>query len=288
MVHFGGVITLNSFVVYLVYNTDKILLGKIWGAVPLGLYGRAYQWINLPTESLNSVIGSVMFPALSRVQSEPVRLRNYFLKGYGLFLTVVLPITVACGLFAHDIVVVLLGRQWTTAIPVFRLLAPTILAFALINPMAWLMQASGHAVRSLKIAFLIAPVVIAGYAAGLRFGPEGVAAGFSAAMLILVWPVVQWAKQGTLITLRDILKTAMQPAISAVVAGAAGLLMTYLLRDLQVALLRLVIVSLVLFGTYGGLLAFGFSQKDVYLDLLQASGIWPKSWGSWQKRQPQG
>ena len=93
MLWFGGTITLNSVVVYVAYNVDKVLLGKFWGADALGVYGRAYQLINLPTENLNSTLGSVAFPVLARVQHEPERLRRYFLKGYSLFLTLVMPIT---------------------------------------------------------------------------------------------------------------------------------------------------------------------------------------------------
>lgn len=276
MLHYGGVITLNSFVVYLVYNTEKILLGRVWGAEVLGIYGRAYQLINLPTENLNSVIGSVMFPALSRVQNDPARFRNYFLKGYGLFLALVVPITMACVLFADDIVRVLLGRQWTSAVPAFRLLAPTILAFALINPLAWLMTASGHAIRSLKIAFLIAPVVVTGYLVGLPHGAQGVALGFSIAMLLLVAPVMQWAKHGTLITFKDMMRTAIHPAISILVGAALALAAGLMMRDVGSALLRLIVVTAVLFGSYGITLLFGMGQKQAYLDLFQATGLWRK------------
>ena len=170
-------ITLNGLVVYLAYNADKVMLGRFWGAEVLGLYGRAYQLISLPTDNLNSTIGWVMFPALSRVQDDPNRLRSYFLKGYGIFLAIVIPVTVACGLFAQEIVLVLLGAQWHESVPVFRLLTPTILAFAFINPLGCLMQASGRAMRSLKISFVIAPVVILGYLLGLPYGPKGVALG---------------------------------------------------------------------------------------------------------------
>src|SRR5207302_9748284 len=142
MLWFGGTVTLNNVVVYLAYNVDKVLLGRFWGAEALGVYGRAYQLINLPTENLNSTIGLVAFPALSRVQNDPVRLKSYFLKGYSLFLSLVLPITVACGLFAEDIIRVFLGAQWHEAARIFRLLAPTILAFAVVHPCGWLMQAT--------------------------------------------------------------------------------------------------------------------------------------------------
>ena len=277
MLHYGGVITLNSFVVYLVYNTEKILLGRLWGAKELGIYGRGYQLINLPTENLNSVMGGVMFPALSRVQQDPARLRNYFLKGYGFFLSLVMPVTIACGLFAEDIVQVLLGPQWTRVIPVFRLLAPTILDFALINPMACLMTASGRAVRSLNISFLIAPIVITGYLIGLSSGAEGVALGFSAAMIILVIPVILWAKHGTTITGRDILQTMLAPFLASVVGAAAAWSLSRYMINLEPAIVRLSLVTFCLFGVYGLVLLFGLGKWPVYLDLLKTSGLWKGS-----------
>ena len=48
MLRFGGTVTLNGLVVYIAYNFDKFLLGRFWGADALGLYGRAYQLINIP------------------------------------------------------------------------------------------------------------------------------------------------------------------------------------------------------------------------------------------------
>ena len=155
--------TLNGVVAYLAFNLDKILLGRFYGAEALGVCGRAYQLTTLPTENLTETIGFVAFPALARIQNEPSRLKSYFLKGYGSFLSLLVPITVACALFSEDVVRVFLGAQWKDAVPIFRLLAPTILAFGLINPFAWLMLATGRAARSLKIGVIIAPVVILGY-----------------------------------------------------------------------------------------------------------------------------
>ena len=225
MLWFGGTITLNNVVCYIAYNADKVLLGRFWGADALGIYGRAYQLINLPTENLNSTLGIVAFPALSRVQHDPKRLRRYFLQGYSLILAITVPITIECALFSDDVIRVALGPQWSAAAKIFRLLAPTILAFAILNPLAWLMLALGQAVKSLKIALLSAPIVILGYAIGISRGPHGVAAGYSLAMLLLIVPLVTWAKHGTLITWNDILKAVGIPFLSvAVGAGVIWLL----------------------------------------------------------------
>src|SRR5262245_21829029 len=220
LLRFGGTLPINGVVVYIAYNTEKILLGRFWGAETLGVYGRGYQLISLPTETLNSAVGPVAFPALARIQHNPERLRRYYLRAYGLFTSVIIPVTVACVLYAEDIVHVFLGSTWRETVPVFRLLAPTIVAFGLINPFSWLLMATGQAGRSLKIALLIAPVVLIGYLVGVAYGPLGVAAGNSVAMVLLITPVILWAKHGTAITTVDIARTLAYPFAAVLIVGA--------------------------------------------------------------------
>jgi O-antigen/teichoic acid export membrane protein len=172
MMRFGGTLTLNGLVVYVAYNLEKVLLGRFWGADAVGIYGRAYQLVNIPTENLNSAVGGVAFSALSRLQEDPIRFKSYFLKGYSLVLALTLPITIICALFADDLIFVLLGPKWKEAAVIFRLLAPTILIFAMINPLAWLLFSLGMVGRSLKVALVLAPLVIAGYVMGLPYGPK--------------------------------------------------------------------------------------------------------------------
>ena len=275
MVKYGGTVTLNNLIVYFAYNIDKILIGRFWGAETLGIYGRAYQLINLPTENLNSVLGLVAFPALARIQDDPVGLREYFLKGYGFFLSLVVPLTISCGLFADDIIRVFLGAKWHEAASVFRLLAPTILVFALINPLAWVMLAGGHAGRSLRIAFLIAPVVIVGYLLGLPNGPIGVATGFSAAMLLLVVPVIIWAKHGTLITNSDIMRVVSRPLFAALVGAIIAMSLKPWWLGINPAILRLSLACAFLFGAYFVMLFFVLGQKDVFVGVIRQTGLWP-------------
>jgi len=119
------------------------------------------------------------------------------------------------------------------------LLTPTILAFAITHPLAWLMLARGQAVRTLKIALLGAPIVILGYAIGISRGPHGVAAGYSLAMLLLIVPVVTWAKRGTLITWNDILKAVGIPFLSVGRRRGGHLAARGTIGPIEPALLRL-------------------------------------------------
>lgn len=269
MIRFGGTITLNGLVVYVAYNLDKVLLGRFWGAEVVGIYGRAYQIVNIPTENLNSAIGGVAFSALSRVQDDAIRLRTYFLKGYSLVLSLTLPITLVCAVFADDMIRVVLGAKWVSAIPIFRLLAPTILIFAMINPLGWLLFSTGRVGRSLKIALVIAPLVITGYLLGLPYGPKGVALGYSAAMTLWLIPHIAWCVHGTPISFRDIVKAAGRPLVSSVAAAALALGLRFLCGPLMHPLPRLVSGTAVLFLAYFGILFYAMGEKAFYLGLLR-------------------
>jgi hypothetical protein len=96
MIRFGGTLTLNGVIAYAAYNAEKVMIGRFWDAGTIGLYGRAYQLISIPTDNLNLAVGEVAFSALSRLQHDPARLRRYFLKGLSLVLGLTLPITFAC------------------------------------------------------------------------------------------------------------------------------------------------------------------------------------------------
>jgi PST family polysaccharide transporter len=269
MMRFGGTCTLNGLVVYIAYNFEKVLLGRYWGAEVIGLYGRAYQLINIPTDNLNSSVGEVTFSALSRVQHDRNRLRNYFLKGYTLVIGVTLPITLACALFANDLILVLLGPKWMEAVTIFRLLAPTILIFGMINPMGWLLVSLGLVGRSLKIALVIAPLVIVGYVAGLPYGPKGVALGYSVAMTLWVVPHIAWCVHGTGISVRDIWLAVVRPLLSGLVAGALAFALQSFYGQLLSPVPKLLLTGTLFVGVYVAMLWYVMGQKALYVNLLR-------------------
>ena len=269
MMRFGGTLTLNSIVTYVAYNMEKVLLGRFWGPQVIGLYGRAYQLVNIPTDNLNQSIGEVAFSALSRIQNDRPRFRNYFLKGYSIVLAMTIPITIMCAFFSDDIIHVLLGPQWDAAAPIFRLLAPTILVIAMINPLAWVMFALGLVKRSLKTALVLAPIVMVGYLVGLPYGPTGVALGYSTAMIVWAIPHTAWCVHGTGISLGDILLSVGRPLLSGLVGAVIAFSVHHACIPLMPPIARLIVAGLVLLVVYGLILFYVVGQKELYLNVLQ-------------------
>lgn len=280
MLHFGGTITLNSLVSYLSYNLEKVLLGRFWGADALGIYGKAFQLISVPTEYLNSAIGGVAFSALSRLQDNPTRLRNYFLKGYSLAVSMTLPVTIFCALFADELILVLFGPNWVKAAVIFRLLTPTVLILGMINPLAWLLFSIGLQGRSLKIALAIAPIVMTAYFIGLPYGPAGVAAAYSAAMSLWLVPHIIWCLHGTVISPRDLFLAISRPFVSGVVAGLCAFAIQHYFGPSLGAFVRLFLGGGIVFTTYILVLLFVLGQRSFYLDLLRGLKGSPAANGS--------
>ena len=269
MMRFGGTVSLNSLVVFVAYNTEKVLLGRYWGAASLGLYARGYQLATLPVQALTSSVHNVAFSALSRMQSEARRLQQAYLKSLSLIVSLTIPVVIGSALFAPEIVLIVLGPKWLGVAPIFRWLAPTVLVLALVNPFAWLLQATGRVARSLNIAFLICPVVILGILAGLDRGPTGVAVGYSSAMVLLFVPIVAWATHGTGITARSYWDSIKRPLVAGAIGGAAGWFV-HLFFHASLAPLPLLLLELMIsVAVYAGIFLFVMGQQTIYADLLR-------------------
>ena len=236
-------------------------------------YGRAYQLINIPTASINVAIGGVALSSLSRLQHDPPRQRHYFLRGYSLVASVTVPLTIFCALFGNDIIMVMLGPQWGKSVPVFRLLAPTVLIFGLINPTASLLLASGLQRRSLYLAMVIAPLMLCAMTLGIPYGPTGVAFAISTAMSLWLVPHVFWCLKGTAIAPRALFATAGKPFLAAAPAAALAFMVHRQLLGLEWPIVRLAFSGGVMGIVYFGILLFALGESQTYLNFLRGFGV---------------
>lgn len=269
MLMFGGTLTLNNAIVYIGYNLEKVLLARNFGSETLGLYGRAYQLIQLPTQIINMALGTVTFATLCRLQDDPARFRRYFLKVYSFVVSITIPATLLCAVLADDIVYVLLGPQWTGAAAIFRLLAPTILALGIINPTAWLLQSAGLQRRSLMIAVVLAPLVCVSYLIGIPYGPTGVAFSYSTVMILWIVPHILWCTYDTPVRFMDVVNAMARPLIAGAVAALASFAALKLVADIDSSIVHILVVGTVMATIYTFALAIVLGQKDFYVDLLR-------------------
>jgi len=268
MLRFGGTVTVSGLVGYIAFNFDKLLLGKYWGAEALGIYGRAFQLVSLPSDYLSSAAGSIVESALSRLQNDPKKMRSYFLKAYSLIVSVALPITVIFLLHADDIVMVMLGSQWHRSAPVFRLLAPLVMAMSLITPLSWLLFSMGNVGRCLKVALILAPLTMSAFILAVPYGPNGLAFSYSAVMSAWIFPHIALCVRGSMVSLRDAFGVLKAPLVSGIVATPAAIAVLVMTQNLG-PIIRLVLGISVFTIIYVPMLTGPMGQKAFYLDVLR-------------------
>lgn len=115
---YGTRISVVRFMDYLGQNMDTFAIGRYAAsAAVLGQYNRAYYLISLPVNRyIAQALTTVLFPSFSKIQGDPRRLARAFLSVMRLGGMVLIPVCAGLAVAASELVLVVLGDQWTPAI----------------------------------------------------------------------------------------------------------------------------------------------------------------------------
>lgn len=226
MLGFGSALTAHGMVGYLANNLDNILIGRYWGDAALGVYSTSYGLMMRPISLAGYGVGEAAIPALSRSVVTPAHLRATFRRMFELTCLLGLPICVAGAWWTDDIVLTVLGRKWTEAIPILFWLFIAALPRMLGVCTGWVYVATGRPGRMLSWQLFWTPLVALSFALGLPYGAVGVAAAYAIVNWIGLIPNYKYCFAGTSIDLRDIAVPLIRPfvctALSVFVASACS------------------------------------------------------------------
>lgn len=183
---FGAKTFLMRVLVYVNLNGDNLLVGRYLGATALGVYAIAYNLMMLPTTRITERMRDVFYSAFVRLQSEPRRLGETWLRINRLVGALLVPAFLGLFAVAPDLVPVVLGRRWDAAIPVLRLLSLGGVAQSLQAYNGNVYQALGRPGRFLGFMCFSTTVTFGAFVLGLRWGVVGVAGSFAVARWIVL------------------------------------------------------------------------------------------------------
>ena len=158
---------------------DSILIGRVYGAVSVGLYSRAAALITRPLEQLVYPLEAVFLPAFSRLLSQPGRYRVFFMEAYEAIALISFLYTGMCFALAHPLTLVVLGPKWEKAATIFAAFTFAALQFPLTSFAHWLLASQGRGRDSFRANLIISVVMATSFIAGLPFGAFGVAIAYS-------------------------------------------------------------------------------------------------------------
>ena len=185
LLHYGVGAGANSTVNYLALNADNFIVGRLLGATSLGLYGRAYNLMNLPYTYAASVMSGVLFPAFARIQEDMPRLRRGYLTMTKLTAVVAGPSMCALGIVAPFLVPALYGPQWTGVVVPLQILCVAGYFRALYHVGGVVAQSVGRVYSELWLQVCYAALVVIGATVGSAFKLPGVAVGVGIAIIFM-------------------------------------------------------------------------------------------------------
>jgi O-antigen/teichoic acid export membrane protein len=108
----------------------RLAFGKILGFDAVGLYARAINVCQLPDRAIVSVLNPVVLPAFAAQARAGGSLKQGYLHGLALMLSIQWPALILLSLLANPTVDLLLGPQWGAVPPLVRLMALANMALA--------------------------------------------------------------------------------------------------------------------------------------------------------------
>ncbi len=219
---FGLDMTLFNMVVYICQNIDKVLLGKFFSVVSLGLYSKAYQLVFQTIDQIRIPIFSVALSGLSSLQDSPDKFRDYyiiFLKD--IVSIVIFPIALVM-IFAEEIIHIFLGPNWLDASIFFRLFAAAALLFVSMTTADQVLVALGRTKRMLKLGLINSSILTIAISIGAVFGgPKIVATTLLGTFLVIMIPMVLYCLHNTRIMLKDFIVSIIPPFASCALISVA-------------------------------------------------------------------
>lgn len=261
LIKFGAVYQINTIIAVLKDDFMTIILGRIIGTTGLGYLGWAKKWAEQPLRFFMDNVTKVAFPAYSRLQDDPEKLKKAIEKTLFYLTLLTFPILTIFSILASDLVAVIPRyAKWQPAlIPLYLYCLNS--AWATVStPLTNLLNSTGRIKSTFKLMLMwlflswgLMPWL------GIKFGYIGVAAATgiisfsSLVVVIMVKKIINFSLTNSII----------KPLVATMLMGLVVFFVRVPALDIKVGLLtRLIIGSstyfIVMYLLVGKELMIGF------------------------------
>ena len=153
----------------------SLLIGKYYGVYDLGIYSRADNTQQIPSNILSGVLSRVAFPLFSSVNNDKEKLRRGVRMSVRSMMLISIPSMVGLAILAEPFISVVFGEQWLPAAPILQVLCASGLLFPLHVINLNVLQAQGHGKLFFKLAIIKKTFGVTLLIIGSFFGVMGIA-----------------------------------------------------------------------------------------------------------------
>jgi O-antigen/teichoic acid export membrane protein len=188
---FSGFVLGHRLLYYVHRNADNLLIGRFVGAAGLGVYSLAYNVMLIPFSRIAGPIQQVMFPAFSRIQDQPERIAELWIRATRVVGAISIPALCGLVVVAPDFVPVVFGDRWHDAVPLIQTLAWVGLLQSLQTLNTEILQARDRTATIFRFSVGFFVAHLSAFIIGLHWGVEGVAVAYAISST-LVEPIFTW------------------------------------------------------------------------------------------------
>lgn len=175
MLSFGFGIMNSKILFYCNRSADSFLVGTLLGKTLLGYYTFALMLADKPFEKIVSLLHQVFFPMFAKMQNDPERLKTYLLRIMEIELLILSPIFLLIALTSDNLVLVMLGNKWESAILPLQVFSFIGFFKYFENVAGMVLTATGRARAQVVYVSLLFPAMAAGiYFLAQRYHLNGV------------------------------------------------------------------------------------------------------------------
>ncbi len=99
----------------------SIIIGKVYSPADLAFYKKGNSFPDLIINNVDSTVGSVLFPALSKYNDDTEKIKEYTKKALKMNSYVIFPILVGMFVIAEPLIKILLTEKWIFAVPFMQI-----------------------------------------------------------------------------------------------------------------------------------------------------------------------
>lgn len=175
---YGSKILGASLIQQVYDNLYPLLIGKFFSSKQLGLYSRAQGFASLPSTNLSSILGSVTFPVLCKLNNDIPRLIGVYCRMIKTIAFIVFPLMIGMAVVSSPLVKLLLNKQWYDCIGYLQLLCIALIWQPLSATQQSVLKVIGRSDIILRLEVLKRGAGLISIFAAIPFGVKGMCIGF--------------------------------------------------------------------------------------------------------------
>lgn len=230
VVRYGVYDSARALLLHLGDAAPFLAFGKTLGAASLGIYQRALSISRLADKTLLSGFAPVLQPAFSKHSREGRDLGKSFLLGIEHVTVLLWPALVGVVLLAHPLVMILLGAQWSSTVPIIQVLAMSSMICFPLSLCRPALIAAGGVRETAILAILTVPVVVAVQIAASFWGLMAVAWSFVLTNMYTVAVSLHFVSKHISLPQNDVLR-ALQKSFIVTLVSAVPLILAAIIAD---------------------------------------------------------